>query len=123
MSEGASLEQHLRRLEEQLLQSETRRSAEDMANLLTDDFVEFGSSGTVFDRTQIIEALKHESPVRRSIANFKATKLAEGVVLVTYRATRDNGSGEPVNTLRSSVWRLLDGRWRMAFHQGTLTNG
>ncbi len=26
-----------------------------------------------------------------------------------------------MHTLRSSVWKLIDGNWQMAFHQGTPT--
>ena len=39
---------HLRTLEERLLQPDVRRSAQAVASLLADEFVEFGSSGRVF---------------------------------------------------------------------------
>jgi hypothetical protein len=41
----------LRSLEEQLLQSDIRRSAAKVGDLLADDFVEFGSSGRVFSKS------------------------------------------------------------------------
>ena len=47
----------LRRLEEQLLQPETRSSADQLGKLLADEFIEFGSSGRVFDKAKIIESL------------------------------------------------------------------
>lgn len=122
MSTTLAIEQHLRVLEEQLLQSDVRKSAATLDALLDDDFVEFGSSGRVFDKQQIIEGLPSEPAARRSLRDFKALALAPGVVLVTYRVIGERGSGQPdVHSLRSSVWRLVDGRWRMRFHQGTST--
>ena len=57
MKEKYSHEEFLRRLEERLLQPEVRQSAEAVADLLADDFIEFGSSGQVFNKQQIIEGL------------------------------------------------------------------
>jgi hypothetical protein len=116
-----SIEQHLRQLEEQLLRPEVRGSTEKVSALLADEFIEFGSSGRVFDRQQIIAALRAESPMRRSLADFSTSVLAPGVVLVTYRAIRDDASGKsPTSSLRSSIWKLIDRRWQMLFHQATL---
>ena len=120
MSADVSIEAHLRTLEEELLQPEVRKTASRVDTLLAEEFIEFGSSGRVFNKQQIIEMLRSESPVRLSLTDFKARTLAPGVVLTTYRAVRYWASGEqPIYSLRSSVWRLLDGRWQMVFHQGT----
>jgi hypothetical protein len=105
-------------LEEQLLQPDVRASAERVAALLADDFVEFGSSGQVFDKKQIMKVLRQENPTKRSLSRFASTMLSDSIVLVTYRATR--ASKPPVHTLRSSIWRLSNGQWQMVFHQGTL---
>jgi hypothetical protein len=113
-------QRELRRLEERLLDPAVRRSAPAVADLLADEFIEFGSSGRVFDKPRIIESLQHEEPAERSITNFRATELAPGVMLVTYRVVRfDTPGAEPTSSLRSSIWTLRDGRWKMVFHQGT----
>jgi hypothetical protein len=109
----------LRHLEEQLLQPEVRDSTERLAALLAKDFVEFGSSGQVFNKKQIIAALANETPTERSLSDLEATMLAEDIALVTYRATRRSHAGA-VHTLRSSIWRRSDGQWQTVFHQGTL---
>lgn len=110
----------LRQLEERLLQPEVRRSAQDVADLLADEFVEFGSSGRVFNKQQMLESLQHEEPTQRSMTEFRSTLLAPGVILTTYRVVRLNRSdAPPLSSLRSSIWRLQDGRWKMVFHQGT----
>ena len=120
MSADVSIEAHLRALEEELLQPAVRKTASRLAALLADDFMEFGSSGRVFDKHSIIDTLSSESPARHSLTNFRALPLGPGVVLTTYLATSYGASGEqPIHSLRSSVWRLLEGRWQMVFHQGT----
>lgn len=47
---NASLENHLRELEERLLQTDVRKSPEELDQLLADDFVEIGSSGRLFNK-------------------------------------------------------------------------
>jgi hypothetical protein len=107
-------------LELELLLPEVRQSPERLLSLLADEFREFGSSGRIFDRREIVEALRTEPRVQFSVADFRATVLGEGVVLVTYRAVRRNESDDSeLASLRSSLWVLRDGRWQMVFHQGT----
>ncbi len=113
----------LRQLEERLLQADVRSSAAVVGDLLADSFVEFGCSGRVFDKQQIIDALRAEAPTsQRSVLDFRTTVLAPGVVLATYRLTRSAGEGEaPTHSLRSSIWTLAGERWQMVFHQGTVS--
>jgi hypothetical protein len=121
MQADTVLEDHLRQLEERLLQPSVRKSAEEVSELLASEFIEFGSSGRIFDKQQIIASLQMEPTVRRSLVDFKSWILARAVVLVTYRAVRQRTSDEPpIYSLRSSIWKLIDGRWQMVFHQGTL---
>lgn len=112
-----------RHLEEELLKPEVRRSAQQVGHLLADEFVEFGSSGRAYSKAQIIAVLQQETPepsVQIVLAEFTARRLAPDVVLVTYRAIRQSQSDpDPASRLRSSIWKLMDGRWQMVFHQGT----
>lgn len=110
----------LRRLEESLLGSAVRNDREQVAKLLTDDFVEFGSSGRVFDKTQIIEAISGDDPATRVVTAFNVVLLGPEVALVTYRVCRSDLSGLNVScSLRSSIWQWSPQGWRMRFHQGT----
>jgi hypothetical protein len=121
MTAAPTVDAQLRHLEEQLLQPEVRSSTERLAALLAEDFVEFGSSGQVFNKKQIIAALAEETPTKRSLSEFEARMLSEDIALVTYRATRRSKPGTgAVHTLRSSIWRRNNGQWQMVFHQGTL---
>lgn len=115
-----AVKSHLRKLETDLLQPEFRHSAEALSSLLAEDFCEFGSSGRIYTRQEIIDRLATESPVRFSISDFSVTLVTTGVALVRYQAARHDEAGRKNSvTLRSSLWVLRDDRWQMLFHQGT----
>ena len=113
-----SIAAHLRMLEESLLEPSVRKT-ERVSELLAEGFVEFGSSGRVFNKAQILAALRAESGVKVTASHFQVQLLAPQTALVTYRACRH--AETPVHTLRSSVWQQLRGQWQMVFHQGTVT--
>ncbi|MCO5388548.1 MAG: DUF4440 domain-containing protein [Desulfosporosinus sp.] len=118
----SSLYEQIYNLEDRLLQPEIRHSGEEISRLLADDFVEFGVSGRTFDKLQVVEELPHSPPVPVIIKEFQVKILSPDVVLATYRAVKTNESREEMrNSLRSSIWKFLDGRWQMVFHQGTRT--
>jgi hypothetical protein len=110
----------LRNLEESLLEPAIRRDSAQVAALLAEDFEEFGASGRVWTREQILDLLAAERYEPPSVEEFRCHTIADGVVLVTYRAVRtEPHSGERTMTLRSSLWMEQSGRWRVRFHQGT----
>ena len=120
MAPEESLQEHLRELEERLLRPEVRRSPQELAQLLADDFREFGGSGRIFDKQQIIEALQNEQPSELWLEEFRSVALAPEIALATYRATSKAAhTGTESHSLRSSVWRKQNGRWQIVFHQGT----
>src|SRR5215208_610829 len=96
------LPSRLRVLEETHLQPEVRSSPEAMGALLAEDFIEFGSSGRVYDRKSILEA--DLGSFRWSIDDFVVRLLAPGVALTTYRLSTWSVEDTDVRTtLRSSV--------------------
>ena len=115
MTEDAELQRQLRGLEEQLMGPATRSARRKLENLLAEGFVEFGSSGVVYDREAIISLLLLEHPAAWSISNFEARALGEDAALVTYTATKGGGA----SSLRCSVWKRYGAQWKMVFHQGT----
>ena len=124
MVPSEDLSDHIRQLEGQLLSPAVRRSPDDVARLLADEFVEFGSSGRQFTKAKALAELADETPVEQArIHDFHLTVLGPEVVLARYRleaAALGPGSGP---SLRSSVWVLRSGRWQVLFHQGTPTSG
>jgi hypothetical protein len=115
------IEDHLRQLEESLLDPAVRKNAELVSSLLADDFIEFGSSGRVFDKASIIEDLKNEPPRPASLlSDFAVRPLSPEAMLVNYRTTRRDQFHKPLSQARrSSIWVQRDGRWQITFHQGT----
>jgi hypothetical protein len=107
-------------LEEQLLQPKFRRNCAAVAELLAEDFKEFGCSGRVWSKQQIIRQLEAEPPFHAIMQDFHATKLATGAILVTYKLTTRRPETEATYSLRSSIWMRRDGCWQMLFHQGTI---
>lgn len=96
-----------------LLEPAVRADRSRVTQLLHPDFVEFGASGRVWDRASIIESLAADPAVSGAATDLVPVRLAENVVLLTYRL---NSSG----TLRSSVWVRESGAgWQCRFHQGT----
>lgn len=115
----------LRALEERLLQPEFRRDRLAVSALLADDFVEYGSSGRVFDKHQILDILQTEQPRSIRLADFAVRRFCDSLFLVTYRSLRgslpwkDGPPAPGAAGLHSSLWVRREGRWQIAFHQGT----
>jgi hypothetical protein len=110
---------HLFHLEQQLLQLSTRHDATALTSLLAEDFREFSSSGRIYSRQQIIDALAAESPRTITLSDPLCQQLAEDIALLTYHSTRTTALKTASNALRSSLWVYRDDRWQMIFHQGT----
>ncbi|WP_214694093.1 DUF4440 domain-containing protein [Exiguobacterium sp. s160] len=107
---------HLQTLEEALLTTEVRQSTERLRELLTDDFFEIGSSGRVLYQDWDQTTLQID-PIEAVLSEFTMHPLTEGHVLVTYRLVQPKLNRV---TRRSSIWVLVDGLWKMRFHQGTV---
>ena len=114
-----ALTTHLRELEESLLQPDVRKS-HTLVELLADEFVEFGSSGRIYSKADLVETLQAEKPTKQTPSHFRAVQLSSDAALLTYRIHLHREP--PVFTLRSSIWRISGGKWRMIFHQATVTN-
>ena len=122
MSNTVKLEVEIRRLEERLLTPQARASPEELTRLLADDFLEFGSSGHVFDRQEVIATLPLQPKERLVLTEFRVRLLAPTIALAMYRVVRPGEQQDvPPGSLRSSIWRCSAGRWQMVFHQGTPT--
>ena len=117
----ATLTPQILALEERLLSPDVRQSADELAHLLSDDFLEYGSSGTVWDKGRVLEELPELSQLKSfAISDFRVEALEEHFALATYRLVVSDSTGEERRSLRSSVWRHEPGGWRLLFHQGTL---
>jgi hypothetical protein len=98
MAAQNSVESLLEANERSLLEPGLRKSGL-VTELVSDSFVEFGSSGRIFTREQIVAALMEESPIEVSASGFSVRLLAPGVALVTYCTKRH--TQPPVVAIRS----------------------
>lgn len=121
MTEDNSTEEHLKSLEQRLLDPEIRKSAAEVGALLADEFREFVSTGEIYNKSQIIELLQKAPTTASSLTEFKTLLLAPDVALATFFYFRGAAQDRPAaKSIRSSIWKRMNGRWQMVFHQGTL---
>lgn len=98
-----------------LLDPEVRANGDQVRELLHEDFLEFGSTGRVYNRQVLLDMLKDEQPSPVVIRDFAVRQLSPDTALVTYRTVGQSGQ----EARRSSVWVRQDAEWKMIFHQGT----
>jgi ribonuclease HI len=91
-----------------------------MIDLLSEDFLEFGSSGAIHTKSDIIASLRAEKPIRISVENLKIRHLSAQAAFVTYQACRH--TDPPEYSLRSSIWQRGPLGWQMLFQQGTVSS-
>ncbi|AWE07687.1 DUF4440 domain-containing protein [Lysinibacillus sp. 2017] len=111
-----NLKEQLKKLEVSHTSPEVRVSREKLDELLADEFFEIGSSGYMFDKKECLDT--GVVLTEMSLHNYEIYPLAQDVVLATYfivDTTRNR------NTYRSSIWKFIDERWQLYFHQGTIT--
>jgi|RhiMetdeSRZDD1v2_1073273.scaffolds.fasta_scaffold1529563_1 hypothetical protein len=104
------LQDEIREVEEQLVTPSVRASADALDRLVSDQFVEFGSSGRVYTKREVIALTLAHPSVTVSVTDFQVLSVAPDVALATYRTE---------GSLRSSLWRREGKAWRIVFHQGT----
>ena len=113
----------LQQMEQTLHQPAARADAALLERWLDDDFREIGRSGRQYDKAAIIAALLRENPDASAAthsSDYRLTLLAEDIALLTYRSAHAQADGAlSGHALRSSIWKRVNGAWRLAFHQGT----
>ena len=106
----------IKSLEKSLLQPNTRQSEEALNQLIAEDFIEFGVSGKIYHKKDILTLLpkeQHSNEIK--LFDFEMKQLCEDVVHITYKTILE----EKV-VLRSSIWKsTIKHGWQMCFHQGT----
>lgn len=118
------LEKHILQLEQELLKSEVRRSPQKINEIIAEDFIEFSSSGGEYHykKGDVFLQENNNNDLQWEILDFKIKELAENCVLAMYKVIKHNETNESKKySLRSSIWKCYEGKWKMIFHQGTLT--
>ena len=119
------LKEHIFKLEKSLLQPEVRLSAEKVAELLSDEFTEYCSSGKIYKykKGDVIDSKDNTNVHNWKIKDFSIDILAGDIILAKYKAIKHNKlEDKKIYSIRSSIWKYGKGSWKMVFHQGTLTD-
>lgn len=115
--------EHILYLENYLLKSEVRKSPQKISRVLEDDFIEFTSSGYEYHykKGDVFQKEDDNSILSWEIIEFEIKRLSDKCVLATYKLVKNNKLDKEYS-LRSSIWKYSNGKWKMSFHQGTITN-
>ena len=128
MSEQKSIEMDLtpedrttlEALEASLWRAETRFDPALMDETFDAEFVEFGRSGRRYQRSEMILQPDPDAVLdaKLPLPDYRVDLIAPGVALATYSS--EVRYGDTVERgRRSSLWRKVDGPWKLRFHQGT----
>jgi hypothetical protein len=120
-----SIKKHLLQLENEVLKSEVRKSAQKISDILASDFIEFCSSGSQYHykNGDVFQKQNDTSILNWAIMDFKIKELSDECILAMYKVIKYDESNESKKySLRSSIWKRIDDKWKMIFHQGTLAD-
>lgn len=108
--------QEIESFERELVNPKTRVNAERISELLADEFLEFGSSGKVIRKCDVLDAAEKPGTTTYQLDDFNFKMLGESHVLVTYRSVTSSRA----IAYRSSIWAKEYGSWKMLHHQSTI---
>ena len=113
-----SAEEHaeLASLETSMWREKTRFDLQFQEARFSEDFVEFGRSGRIYTRDQIIRT--DSVPIDATLNNLQIRLIDQNSVLITYDSAAVN-DGRIEYARRSSIWSHTQSGWVMRFHQGT----
>lgn len=110
-------------LENKLQQPEVRKSVAMLDELISDDLVEFGSSGKVYSKSDVLNNLPTAQEIKFTMTDFRINILSDDIVQALFKTEKEDvQTGKKARSLRSSLWRNEGGKWKMIFHQGTPLN-
>ena len=108
----------LTELEEAMWRAETRFDPAFQEQRFAADFVEFGRSGRVYQRSDIIRQSGQAIAAKLPLPNMEIRMIDTCTALVTYDS-EVVCDGVVERAHRSSIWSRTARGWVMRFHQGT----
>src|SRR5580698_7953281 len=118
MSFSTEVRAELTRLEEDMWREGTRYDLAFQERRFAPDFVEFGRSGQVYTREQVICTDPQQILAVLPLPNLSVRLLDTHTAQVTYDSQVTH-AGTVQYAHRSSIWSRIDEIWVMRFHQGT----
>ncbi|MEI7688625.1 MAG: DUF4440 domain-containing protein [Candidatus Nomurabacteria bacterium] len=110
------------KLETDLLKPEVRSSFKTLDEIIANDFIEYGSSGLIYNKDMILERLPKAISPSYSLYDFEVIFLAENIIQTRFKTDRINLNNTKTTSFRSSIWKNTGKKWQIIFHQGTPIN-
>lgn len=88
-------------------------------DLLSGDYVEVLDDNTLNDRAAHLAMIADADLSAYALQGFRAIRLSDDAMIVTYEADWTDGAGESGRVAISSGWALRDGEWRNVFYRET----
>lgn len=107
--------EEIKKLEMELAGPATRKDANRLSLLISNDFEEFGSSGQSYNKSDILKLLSNSELVPYKLTEFVFKRLSNDCILVKYKCTSIDKS-----TFRTSIWIKSTGNWQVLYHQATV---
>jgi hypothetical protein len=115
-----NLKETIYQLEDKLQKPDVRKSVQELDDLISNDLIEFGSSGQIYTKKDVLINLPVSPDIKFIMTDFRINILGENIVQSLFRTEKNNlKTGKITHSLRSSLWRNENGQWKMLFHQGT----
>ena len=114
MGVAGNIKKHIFDLENALLTEEVRKNENKLNQLISDNFIEFGQSGKIYKKSDILESLPKEEFEKITITDFEIISSQSNQIAVRYKSSFEDNI-----TLRSSIWKKEEDDWKIIFHQGT----
>lgn len=100
------------------------KTKQDIENQMCDEFWEVGASGNVYTKQDVLDTLlvRYNDLNYQDIweaKDFELTKITADNYLLTYVLIQDKTRV----TRRSTLWRRVNGSWKIFYHQGTVIAG
>ncbi len=114
----------IKALEIELHQFSSRKNVSLVNSLIHESFMEFGRSGRIYCKSDIIESLRLEKDdILIWSQDFTLQNMVANMVLLTYKSAHVMECGKLHRfSLRSSLWLKVKDKWMINFHQGTETS-
>ncbi len=113
------LKNEIYKLEVSLTEAETLSSVEKLNQIFADDFIEYGTSGMIYNKNTLLKFLPTNLETKYKLYDFEIIKLANDVIQTRFKTDRIHTDGTQVTSLRSSLWKKDGDKWQIHFHQGT----
>jgi hypothetical protein len=110
--------EHIKYLELSLLNPEVRTVPEKLDQILSDDFIEIGQSGRLYNKRDIIDELEKAPPSTAIFFDFDIRALSDVLILATYKSTNATRTVQ-----RYSLWEKTSGDWRILYHEAEVQDG